>query len=72
MNPRNTPYPYKSTWESGPTDLGCPQWAISIAVGKKAQREEQAQQPKKERPKSIKDLEGCWKGHCTETRGSRQ
>ncbi|HWQ47832.1 MAG TPA: DNA topoisomerase I [Methanosarcina sp.] len=42
-----------------PWDLGCPQ--CNFIEWQKAQQEEQAQQPKKERPKSIKDLEGVGK-----------
>jgi DNA topoisomerase-1 len=42
-----------------PWDLGCPQ--CNFIEWQKAQKEEQAQQPKKERPKSIKDLEGVGK-----------
>jgi DNA topoisomerase-1 len=40
-------------------DLGCPQ--CNFIEWQKTQQEEQAQQPKKERPKSIKDLEGVGK-----------
>ena len=40
-------------------DLGCPQ--CNFIEWQKTQKEEQAQQPKKERPKSIKDLEGVGK-----------
>jgi DNA topoisomerase I len=40
-------------------DLGCPQ--CNFVEWQKAQQEEQAQQPKKERPKSIKDIEGVGK-----------
>jgi DNA topoisomerase-1 len=40
-------------------DLGCPQ--CNFIEWQKAQQEEQAQQPKKERPKSIKDIEGVGK-----------
>jgi len=42
-----------------PWDLGCPQ--CNFIEWQKTQEEEQAQQPKKERPKSIKDLEGVGK-----------
>jgi DNA topoisomerase-1 len=42
-----------------PWDLGCPQ--CNFIVWQKTQQEEQAQQPKKERPKSIKDIEGVGK-----------
>ncbi len=42
-----------------PWDLGCPQ--CNFIEWQKTQQEEQAQQPKKERPKSIKDLEGVGK-----------
>ncbi len=42
-----------------PWDLGCPQ--CNFIEWQKAQKEEQAQQPKKEKPKSIKDLEGVGK-----------
>jgi DNA topoisomerase-1 len=42
-----------------PWDLGCPQ--CNFIEWQKAQQEEQAQQPKKERPKSIKDIEGVGK-----------
>ncbi len=42
-----------------PWDLGCPQ--CNFVEWQKTQKEEQAQQPKKERPKSIKDLEGVGK-----------
>jgi DNA topoisomerase-1 len=42
-----------------PWDLGCPQ--CNFIEWQKTQKEEQAQQPKKERPKSIKDLEGVGK-----------
>ncbi|MDI9394615.1 MAG: DNA topoisomerase I [Euryarchaeota archaeon] len=44
----------KRTW-----DLGCPQ--CNFIEWQKTQQEEQAQLPKKERPKSIKDLEGVGK-----------
>ncbi|MGB9927620.1 MAG: DNA topoisomerase I [Methanosarcina sp.] len=40
-------------------DLGCPQ--CNFIEWQKAQKEEQALQPKKERPKSIKDIEGVGK-----------
>ena len=40
-------------------DLGCPQ--CNFIEWQKAQQEEQAKQPKKERPKSIKDIEGVGK-----------
>ena len=40
-------------------DLGCPQ--CNFIEWQKTQKEEQAQQPKKEKPKSIKDLEGVGK-----------
>lgn len=40
-------------------DLGCPQ--CNFIEWQKTQQEEQAQQPKKERPKSIKDIEGVGK-----------
>lgn len=40
-------------------DLGCPQ--CNFIEWQKAQQEEQAQQPKKEKPKSIKDIEGVGK-----------
>jgi DNA topoisomerase-1 len=40
-------------------DLGCPQ--CNFIEWQKTQQEEQAQQPKKERPRSIKDLEGVGK-----------
>ncbi|HII79871.1 MAG TPA: DNA topoisomerase I [Methanosarcina sp.] len=40
-------------------DLGCPQ--CNFIEWQKTQQEEQAQRPKKERPKSIKDLEGVGK-----------
>lgn len=40
-------------------DLGCPQ--CNFIEWQKTQQEQQAQQPKKERPKSIKDLEGVGK-----------
>ncbi|MDQ1276263.1 MAG: topoisomerase [Euryarchaeota archaeon] len=40
-------------------DLGCPQ--CNFIEWQKTQKEEQAQKPKKERPKSIKDLEGVGK-----------
>ncbi|MCQ1534948.1 DNA topoisomerase I [Methanosarcina sp. KYL-1] len=42
-----------------PWDLGCPQ--CNFIEWQKAQKEEQAQQPKKERPKSLKDIEGVGK-----------
>jgi DNA topoisomerase-1 len=42
-----------------PWDLGCPQ--CNFIEWQKAQQEEQAQQPKKEKPKSIKDIEGVGK-----------
>ncbi|MFZ2497607.1 DNA topoisomerase I [Methanosarcina sp.] len=40
-------------------DLGCPQ--CNFIEWQKTQQAEQAQQPKKERPKSIKDIEGVGK-----------
>ncbi len=40
-------------------DLGCPQ--CNFIEWQKTQQEEQARQPKKERPKSIKDIEGVGK-----------
>lgn len=40
-------------------DLGCPE--CNFIEWQKAQKEEQTQQPKKERPKSIKDIEGVGK-----------
>lgn len=40
-------------------DLGCPQ--CNFIEWQKTQQEEQAKQPKKERPKSIKDIEGVGK-----------
>ncbi|AKB18054.1 DNA topoisomerase I [Methanosarcina sp. WWM596] len=40
-------------------DLGCPQ--CNFIEWQKTQQEEQAKKPKKERPKSIKDLEGVGK-----------
>ena len=42
-----------------PWDLGCSQ--CNFIEWQKTQKEEQAQQPKKERPKSIKDIEGVGK-----------
>ncbi len=42
-----------------PWDLGCPQ--CNFIEWQKTQKEEQAQLPKKERPKSITDLEGVGK-----------
>ncbi|HEY3360360.1 MAG TPA: DNA topoisomerase I, partial [Methanosarcina sp.] len=42
-----------------PWDLGCPQ--CNFIEWQKTQQEEQAKQPKKERPKSIQDLEGVGK-----------
>lgn len=42
-----------------PWDLGCPQ--CNFIEWQKTQQEEQAKQPKKEKPKSIKDLEGVGK-----------
>jgi len=42
-----------------PWDLGCPQ--CNFIEWQKTQQEEQAQKPKKEKPKSIKDLEGVGK-----------
>ncbi|WP_410509793.1 DNA topoisomerase I [Methanosarcina hadiensis] len=42
-----------------PWDLGCPQ--CNFIEWQKTQQEEQAQQPKKEKPKFIKDLEGVGK-----------
>ncbi len=42
-----------------PWDLGCPE--CNFIEWQKNQKEEQAQQPKKERPKSIKDIEGVGK-----------
>jgi DNA topoisomerase I len=42
-----------------PWDLGCPH--CNFIEWQKTQKEEQAQQPKKERPKSIQDLEGVGK-----------
>lgn len=42
-----------------PWDLGCPQ--CNFIEWQKTQQEEQAKQPKKEKPKSIQDLEGVGK-----------
>ncbi len=42
-----------------PWDLGCPQ--CNFIEWQKTQQEEQAKQPKKEKPNSIKDLEGVGK-----------
>jgi DNA topoisomerase-1 len=42
-----------------PWDLGCPQ--CNFIEWQKSQQEEQAQQPKKERPKLITDIEGVGK-----------
>ena len=50
-------------------DLGCPQ--CNFIEWQKTQQEEQAQQPKKERPKSINGYRRCGKSYCRETRRSR-
>ncbi|AKB31979.1 DNA topoisomerase I [Methanosarcina siciliae HI350] len=51
-----------------PWDLGCPQ--CNFIEWQKTQKEEQAQQPKKEKPKTITDIEGVGKATAGKLEGA--